>query len=220
MSKEKRYKCRHCLVICNGSPTSSTCGSIDCLLAEAMGYIGRSRKKDAKRKRKEWAKRKAELKEELGMEPRGNQDVLQRYINKIVRFIDKDLNCYVLPDYKTNGQPKQAGHVISRSNCSKLKYLLLNIHGESVFSNSNKTISDADKIKALMDRYTPSVEAALDWIKDNNEELSMNQEQRQEKANICKEILLELKNGSKISRREIDERIGIYRLPSKEVYNI
>ena len=219
----KRYKCPQCKehymdTVENRSKQSMRgakhCGSIDCMAKAAMKLI--SLKKKAEKRR--WKGRKAKLEKAVGVKKIGNADSLQRAVNSISKILDNDKPCFVFPD-KQNAH-WNAGHVISRGANPSIKYLLLNIHKESVASNSDQSISNEFKLKMLCERYNSDVRDSIEWIVRENQILNLSEAEKKAKATEARKIIKELRAGKEYTRREIDARLGIYKLPSIDLYYI
>lgn len=193
--------------------TKKTCFNSECLLDTKVAFgikqaklkkkaFNKKLKQDEQRLREKWNIPKKKAK---------HQEPLQKAINELVRLLDKDKPCYVYPHYE-NGQDKQAGHVFGIGKAPHLRYLLLNVFGESIYSNVNQNIDDEFKVMCLERLHGEQAVKALRWIRKTYDK-KLTKVDKDEKLGIVRQIIREVKKGAQYSRRELDDRIGIYDLP-------
>ena len=173
-----------------------------------LAKIKKEKREAAKAKNKE---KHDKWRKELGIS-KTKTDPLQSAINELVRELDKGKPCYVFPAYNTNGVPNQAGHCYGRGARSNLRYLLLNIHGESVYSNHNQDIDDIFKLEGLAARLGEWVKEALRVIHIENKVIKVSSHEKNEKIKIVRKLINRVKKGEILTRRYCDEQIGIYQL--------
>lgn len=179
----------------------------DVFIAKTVEKIREERKR---KQRKEWRDKKRKYKESLGI----GVDQLQKVINKIVRKLDENEPCIVFPSLQIDFETKQAGHSYSRSRKPHLKYLLLNIHGESERSNGDQNITDEVRVRAAADRYGDEIIEWLHYVDVNNRPLKLTNQDKNEAIKEARKILRELERGANYTRGYIDSRLRIYKLPT------
>jgi hypothetical protein len=127
VKKLKEKACKNCKHIFQPkAPLQSIC-SLDCAIELA-------RVKAEIKERKEWGKRKKELKEATKTPSEYKED-LQKEINHIVRLIDKGHECISsgAKVYQVN-----AGHLYAVGSHPELRFNLLNIYNQRVHDNKYK----------------------------------------------------------------------------------
>lgn len=223
--KLKKYKCRYCgesyeMSVQEYGARSITaakrcCKKPECMSEAAIVFIENKKEKARKKAKKEWARRKAEIRENLGItkKNKSNRNPLQDTINKIVRHLDMYEPCYVFPLDKQSVE-KQAGHVRSVSARPNLRYFLGNIFGESIRSNNDQNITDEYKLHCLGLNRGEKYPKLIDWVDKENRYLGMTKYEMRAYVVRAKNILDRLSSGEVMTRKQIDLELGIYVLPS------
>jgi hypothetical protein len=210
--KIKTYTCRICKSKYErmmGQTYIKWC-SDKCQDAFIKKTVEKVREEKKRKERKAWREKKRQYREELGI----TIDHLQKAINKIVRKLDENEPCIVFPALPIDLSTKQAGHSFSRSRKPHLKYLLLNIHGESERSNGDQNITDEVRVRAVADRYGDEVLEWLYWADTHNRPLKLTQQDKNEAIKEARKIYRELEQGAEYTRSYIDARLRIYKLPA------
>lgn len=170
-----------------------------------------------KKKKKEWAKKKIRLSQEL--ESKGSvKEKLQKPINKIARLLDRGHKCL------SSGTPLgwdirkyDGGHVTSVKANETIRFNLFNIYGQSV--HDNKHLS-GNEVKYLIGIEQNFGKDFRDFVIDLNKcpPLHLNKTQMREATTIALRLVkwLELQdriftNEERISiRNDMNNALGIY----------
>lgn len=217
--KTNRYKCSICGDYYRMTPKQyqlkgsvhsgalkRSCEKEECkrqsILNKAMKQVEKDREE---RKKKQKDKDQVE-RHKLGV---AKSDTLQTYINQIVKLLDEGQPCLARPnDFNTK---MEAGHVFPRSNSAMgIRYNVWNIHMQGNYSNHGQR-DDALMREGLVKRHGISRLEYLYEMKKKYPVLKEIDFDRQKAMDNARVIIKELKKGLRLTRDEINERIGIYK---------
>ena len=186
----------------------SCCLKKDCEIESkskaAMKYIENKKKKE----RKDWAIRKQEIKESLGIVKKQSQEPLQKSINKIVRLIDAEQPCIARP--LENHFHFDAGHVFSVGSYPNLRYNFNNIFKQSVKSNRDLGGEPDLMLEGIETLYGSEQLGKTLKLKQLGK-LGLSNQEKKEALKIANRIIREIeKHGTVYSRDELNFILKIY----------
>jgi len=164
---------------------------------------------------KQWQKEKKVIKEKLKTKSDFEKE-LQTQINKIVRLIDKGSVC--ISSLKPLNNKYDAGHFYSRGSNPTIKFHLMNIFAQSVYSNQYLSGDQINFLSGLEQLYGKDIKEYVLSLKSRYNAIKLSQEDLKEKTQIAKQIVkyLELENKTYNAKERIELRnkfnkmIGIY----------
>lgn len=171
-------------------------------------------KKQAEAKKK-WSKEKKEIKEKLATKSDYKND-LQKEINKIIKYIDKNVNCI------SSGRPltdsRNSGHIWAVGGNDTLRFNLHNIYNQSISDNKDKGGKPLEAMQGIKDMYGIEQYNLVLELKSKYKYLGLTIDDLKEKIKIARQINRELENLNltyppkvRIELREkYNKRIGIY----------
>lgn len=168
-----------------------------------------------KKKAKQWQKEKKEIKEKLKTKSDFEKE-LQTQVNKIVRLIDKGGVC--ISSLKPLNDKYDAGHFYSRGSNPTIKFHLMNIFAQSVYSNQYLSGNQINFLSGLEQLYGKDIKECVLSLKSRYNAIKLSQEDLKEKIQIAKQIVKYLETENKIYnakerielRNKFNKMIGIY----------
>lgn len=211
----KRYKCKICLShywlesneakVRSMRNLSGVCTSIDCMAKHSLNLLDKARAKQRLEDKREWRQKKKMMKESLGQK----KDLLQDEINRIARYLDRELPCIARPMENTHYY--DAGHVYSRGAHPSLKYHLWNVHKQGVKSNRDKGGEQLLMLEGIEFRYGLDRREYVESLPSKYPRLNMTMDEKAIALKEARKIYRELERGAEYDRDYINERLGIYK---------
>jgi len=196
------------------SSLEPTCQDDNCRTQWAMSVIEKRKEKHLKEKKQAWSKEKLEIKEKLKSMTDWHND-LQKEINSIIRFIDKDHPC--ISSQRLLGKSYDAGHLFGRQSNPHIRYHLFNIFAQSVHDNQWKSGNQLDFVDGIEKTFGSEIKDYCLSLK-GFPELKMSINDIKEKIPIARSILKWIKlqdrkftTEERLSLRvEFNKKLGIY----------
>lgn len=168
-----------------------------------------------KANKRNWQKEKKVIKENLKTKSDFEKE-LQTQINKIVRLIDKGGVC--ISSLKPLNEKYDAGHFYSVGSNNTIRFDLMNIFAQSVYSNQYLSGDQINFLSGLEQLYGKDIKEYVLSLKSRYKLIKLSQEDLKEKTQIAKQIVkyLEAENKNYNAKERIELRnkfnkmIGIY----------
>jgi hypothetical protein len=168
----------------------------------------RASKKVSKEKKKSIKKAKDAIKRKSDYERE-----LQTLINSIVRLIDNDKGCISCNHGWDNPwtRQKHAGHRISVGSTPELRFNVFNIHLQCSICNNWKSGNERSYDKGLINHYGEDYLKSTRYLRLKYPSLHITIPELKEAINKAKIIKKRVLDGDTLTRKEINDFIGIYK---------
>lgn len=221
----KIYKCRDCKQpFTKNHPIQPRC--IACAIEKGRKDLYKAQKKafdrEQRERREQWREKKSKLRNELGAAKDPNTiQVLQRFINKLVRLIDKGHPC-ISSDKMYKEFLYDAGHFHNVGSHRWIRFHLLNIWKQSKYDN-NELEGNKEGYRAnIINLYGQELMQQIDGIEYQYQDIKLMKHEIEAKIKIVKELIKEVSKALETKTRftleerlqlriEFNNRIGIYK---------
>ena len=168
-------------------------------------------------------KAKVKIQKELKQEQRKAKDEsrkksyyekkLQNEINTIVRLIDTDKGC-ISCEHGWNGKATRQFHACHRKSIGSnpsIRYNLFNIYKGCSICNNWKSGNEREYDKGIVKYYGQEMLDYINSLPGKYPEIHLTKEDLQEKLVIARQIKSDILKGQDYTRKEVNERLGIYK---------
>lgn len=213
--KVKKYKCKYCKEyykmsmrfygIRSMSIFKKCCNNKECI-DEALEV---SKQNKYEKQKREWKKRKENLKVEIGTRKKAHEEPLQKTINKIAVLIDKDHPCIARPI--ENHVRFDGGHVYSVGSHPSLRYNLNNIFKQSVKSNRDLGGEQVLMLEGIEILHGQDQRKTTEGLIQKYPILKLTYDEKKEALKRANQLKRDIEKGLKVTRDECNLIIGIYK---------
>jgi len=137
---------------------------------------------------------------------------LQTEVNTIVRLIDADKGC-ISCEHGWNKKPTRQFHACHRKSVGSnpsLRYNLFNIYKGCSICNTWKSGNEREYDKGIIKYYGQEMLDYINSLPAKYPSINQSKEDLKEKIVIARQIKKDILNGTDYTRKEINDKLGIY----------